>query len=208
MVSIELPNREAAEDWIDANQLGRRNLTPDAFRLLVGRRYLRQKRAKGGTGANQHTVQKSQIATSANRSTAMRLAGEYGIDRATVLRAARFAAEVERTPQLLAAIAEGRPVLPVQRELKERQREERRQENRRQVASAPDLSDLTGVFSTIVIDPPWDHGDEGDRDQLGRARPDYATMPMEELLALPVVRLAAMLKLAIQDGRLQPVQGW
>jgi hypothetical protein len=30
--------REAASDWIDKNQLGRRNLTPDAFRLLLGRR--------------------------------------------------------------------------------------------------------------------------------------------------------------------------
>ena len=27
-VEIELPDREAAADWIDANQLGRRNLTP------------------------------------------------------------------------------------------------------------------------------------------------------------------------------------
>lgn len=36
------------------------------------------------------------------------------------------------------------------------------------------------------------HGitDEGDRDQLGRARPDFATMGMEELLALPVDRFA------------------
>lgn len=36
VISIDLPNREAAGDWIDANQLGRRNLTPDAFKLLLG----------------------------------------------------------------------------------------------------------------------------------------------------------------------------
>ncbi len=30
---IELSDRDAAKDWIDANQLGRRNLTADAFKL-------------------------------------------------------------------------------------------------------------------------------------------------------------------------------
>src|SRR5690606_19904108 len=49
-VTVDLPDREAAEDWIDANQLGRRNLTPDAFKLLVGRRYLRLKKAATGRG--------------------------------------------------------------------------------------------------------------------------------------------------------------
>ena len=28
-MEIDLPDRDAAEDWIDKNQLGRRNLTPD-----------------------------------------------------------------------------------------------------------------------------------------------------------------------------------
>ena len=37
-----------------------------------------------------------------------------------------------------------------------------------------------------MIDPPWDWGDEGDVDQLGRARPTYGTMTFDELLALPV----------------------
>lgn len=186
VVSVDLPNREAAEDWIDANQLGRRNLTPDAFRLLVGRRYNRMKKA--ATGRADRVFSGDQI--DPPKSTAAKLAMEYGTSAATVKRAARFAAEVERTPELMAAIAEGRPVLPVVRELNERKREERRQANRRKVAAVSDLSTITGTFATIVIDPPWDHGDEGDRDQFGRARPDYATMSMEELLALPVGRLA------------------
>lgn len=105
-------------------------------------------------------------------------------------RAARFAAEAERTPELLAAISTGQPALPVLRALRERKREERRQANRQKVAVAIDLSAMTGTFATIVVDPPWDHGDEGDRSQFGRARPDYATMRTEELLALPVGRFA------------------
>ncbi len=41
-------------------------------------------------------------------------------------------------------------------------------------------------FTTIVIDPPWDWGDEGDVNQMGRAKPDYATMSLEELKKLPI----------------------
>jgi hypothetical protein len=42
----------AAADWIDANQLGRRNLTPDQRTLLIGRRYNRTKKSAhdGGKG--------------------------------------------------------------------------------------------------------------------------------------------------------------
>src|SRR5579859_7422912 len=44
IVEVELPDREAALDWIDGNQLGRRNLTPQQFELALGRRYERMKR--------------------------------------------------------------------------------------------------------------------------------------------------------------------
>jgi N6-adenosine-specific RNA methylase IME4 len=42
------------------------------------------------------------------------------------------------------------------------------------------------MYSTIVLDPPWDWGDEGDQNQLGRAKPKYAALSLDELLALPV----------------------
>jgi len=35
---------------MDANQLGRRNLTPDAFKWILGRRYNRTKKADGQRG--------------------------------------------------------------------------------------------------------------------------------------------------------------
>ncbi|MGH2414456.1 MAG: hypothetical protein ACRDEA_12385, partial [Microcystaceae cyanobacterium] len=42
-VEIELPEREAAISWIIDNQLGRRNLTPEAASYLRGKRYRLQK---------------------------------------------------------------------------------------------------------------------------------------------------------------------
>lgn len=77
-------------------------------------------------------------------------------------------------------------LVQAQREVKEQAREQRREENRVIVQHTAPLADVSARFATIVIDPPWDWGDEGDVDQMGRARPDYATMPYEKLLALPV----------------------
>lgn len=76
---------------------------------------------------------------------------------------------------------------------KERRRQQRREANAQQVQEGRSLEDLLAAgakFATLVLDPPWDWGDEGDGDQLGRARPVYATMPLEKLLELPVPALA------------------
>lgn len=77
-------------------------------------------------------------------------------------------------------------LVQAQREVKEQAREQRRETNRVIVQRAAPLAEVSARFATIVIDPPWDWGDEGDVDQMGRARPDYATMPYDTLLALPV----------------------
>lgn len=182
---VRLADRDAAADWIDSNQLGRRNLTADAFTLLLGRRYARAKKAHGGarlsSGQNDHMPER----------TADRLAEEHGVSEKTVRRAEKFFQEVERTPELKAAVAEGRPVVQVKRELKEQAREARREENRQKIAAVPaPVAAVAAKYATIVIDPPWDWGDEGDADQLGRARPDYATMSIDQLAALDVAKLA------------------
>ena len=188
---MRFSSREEAEDWIDKNQLGRRNLTADAFTLLLGRRYNRAKRAQGGTGSNQHT-QSGQNDHSAK--TASKLAAEHAVSEKTVRRAGKFAEEVDRTPELKQAVGERRPVIQVKRELKEQAREARREENRKKIAAVPEPEKAAAVadakFATIVIDPPWDWGDEGDQDQLGRARPDYSTMTIEQLKQLDVGGLA------------------
>jgi N6-adenosine-specific RNA methylase IME4 len=77
------------------------------------------------------------------------------------------------------------------REVKEREREDRRQQNRELVASAPRLAADGERFETIMLDPPWDWGDEGDVDQFGRATPTYATMPIAEIAEEPIGERAA-----------------
>jgi len=179
---------DEARHWIVKNQLGRRNLTADSFTYLLGLDYKLEKKGHGQRGPgkcdqNDHTLRTSE-----------RLAKEHGVSPATVRRAEKFYEEVEKTPELKKAVEEGRPVLHVKRELKEQAREARREENRKKIAAVPEPEQAAAVadakFATIVIDPPWDWGDEGDQDQLGRARPDYSTMTIEQLENLDVAGLA------------------
>ncbi|MFZ5654086.1 MAG: hypothetical protein ACOY42_06775 [Pseudomonadota bacterium] len=69
-------------------ELGRRNLTPDEFRYLVGRRYKRCKRQGARTDlTSDQSDTKSQTAKS--------LAAEYGMGEATVKRAQGHALAIE-----------------------------------------------------------------------------------------------------------------
>ncbi len=80
---------EHAKDWIDMNQLGRRNLTPDQMRLLRGRRYNRQKKTYSEAGAL-----KSRDHNDPGR-TADKLAKEHGVSSPTIKRDGRLYAEIE-----------------------------------------------------------------------------------------------------------------
>jgi len=91
-VEVELPDREAAADWIDRNQLGRRNLKPDQMSLLRGRRH---ERAKGQRETNlKQNAPKGQNVTSVDQ--AERLGKEHGVSARTIKRDAQFAVAVEK----------------------------------------------------------------------------------------------------------------
>ena len=51
-----LQSREEALAWICKNQLGRRNLTPEQKKFLIGKQYSVEHRKPGGNGNNQHTA--------------------------------------------------------------------------------------------------------------------------------------------------------
>ena len=53
---LRFENREEAIAWICRNQLGRRNLTPEQKKFLIGKQYSVEHRKPGGNGNNQHTA--------------------------------------------------------------------------------------------------------------------------------------------------------
>ena len=92
--SIDLPDRQAALDWIEDNQLGRRNLTPARIADVQGRRYRAEKRGRGGDGSNQHSEQIRQNDGKANV-TAHRLAKKHGVSPRTIERNAKFSERLD-----------------------------------------------------------------------------------------------------------------
>ena len=87
----DFAGRDDAIEWMEDNQLGRRNLKPDAFTYLLGRKYNRQKKSQGGDRGNQY-VAKDQNDT---LPTADKLAVQHGVSAPTVKRAGQFADAVE-----------------------------------------------------------------------------------------------------------------
>jgi hypothetical protein len=86
---ISLPDLDAAKAWMLANQLGRRNLTPEQMRYYRGERYNLLKRQGRRTDlTSHHSDGKSQ-------NTAQFLAAQHGVGSATIERDGAYAAAVE-----------------------------------------------------------------------------------------------------------------
>lgn len=205
VVSRDFPDREAAMDWMDANQLGRRNITPDQFTLLLGRRYNRAKKSVGSV--NQYTVAKDQIEP--RQTTAEKLAVEHGVSPATVKRAGQYAEAVAVVEKAVpgfsqaapprqavikaAAIIEKSPekaaeILSGNKSIADVRREEKREEiiERLESVAAIEAKTTSGVFDVIVIDPPWAM-QKIERDvRPNQSEFDYPTMSEEELAALEI----------------------
>jgi phage N-6-adenine-methyltransferase len=88
---MRFKSREEAADWIDRNQLGRRNLDPRAMSLLRGRRYLRNRLPPEEAGARRKRP--SDILSEGQA--AERLAKEHGVSARTIERDGKFAEAVE-----------------------------------------------------------------------------------------------------------------
>lgn len=113
-----------------------------------------------------------------------------GVSKSSIGNAAKIKKEA---PELIEKIRSGEVTIQqAQRQIKEAKREQRREENRAKVEQTPalDVFSSGAKFATILLDPPWDWGDEGDEDQLGRARPTYQTIGIDDLVRLPVGQLA------------------
>ena len=87
---MRFKTRDEAEDWIDRNQLGRRNLDARQMSLLRGRRYNRTKKDAGGRAGRDFGADKM-----STPNTAESLAAEHGVDEKTIRRDGKFAEAVE-----------------------------------------------------------------------------------------------------------------
>ena len=93
--AMEFASRDEAADWIDRNQLGRRNLSRQDYKLLLGRRYNRVKRNAGGQEGNTNAA-KNEAEKVTTSKTAERLAKEHGVTEKTVRNAGKFQAAAEK----------------------------------------------------------------------------------------------------------------
>jgi N6-adenosine-specific RNA methylase IME4 len=210
LVQRDFADRDEACDWIDRNQLGRRNLHPDQFALLVGRRYNRAKKAHGGDRKTESSGHSDHLNAS------QRIAAEHGVGEKTVRRAGDFAAAVDRVksiaptieadvasgaaparsavvkaaqildsnPEAAAAILRGDKTIP------EVIREQKRAElvERLTAVEAVEAKAAAGVYDVLVIDPPWPM-QKIERDVApNQVEFDYPTMSEDELanIALPM----------------------
>ena len=106
---LAFDNRYEAISWICKHQLGRRNLTPQQKKYLIGQRYDAEKQAHGakdGFRGNQHT----QVVTGQNdplpdsHATRLKIAQETGTSDSYVKRADHFAKGVDAAEEVLPGI--------------------------------------------------------------------------------------------------------
>ena len=100
---IQLANKYEALAWICKNQLGRRNLTPEQKKFLMGKQYSSEKRTETFRG-NQHTVKKSGSVQSEHNQKPMktceRIAQENHSSASSVRRAEYYAHGVDVADEL------------------------------------------------------------------------------------------------------------
>lgn len=95
----EFENRQEAIIWIYKNQLGRRNLTPEQKKYLIGKQYEAEKKSHGandGFRGNQHdlvSAEKRHLPISGQ--TCMRIARENGVGKTYVKDAEQYAKGID-----------------------------------------------------------------------------------------------------------------
>lgn len=97
----EFASRYEAIIWICKNQLGRRNLTPEQKKYLIGKQYEAEKMKLGGDHGNNRSSNGTFSPNPQNgdlgnrRTTCKKIAAENGISKNTVLRAEQFSKGVD-----------------------------------------------------------------------------------------------------------------
>ena len=115
---LRFANREEALAWICKNQLGRRNLTPEQKKFLIGKQYSVEHRKLGGNGNNQYTATTQEAVqeelcqfdtippTSAEASIRKQIAERNNVSESYVARSEKFMRGVEIMEQMVPGMQE------------------------------------------------------------------------------------------------------
>lgn len=95
VIEKDFANRFEVLAWICKNQLGRRNLTPEQKKFLIGRQQEAEKNSVGGDRKSQKAKSEVQNEPLIYTSTAARVAAEMGVSESYVKRAAKYARGVD-----------------------------------------------------------------------------------------------------------------
>ncbi len=210
IVEVNLPDKEAAKEWIITNQLGRRNLTPQEASYYRGKLYESRKLKRG-----ENRGPKGKFFTSGN--VADDIGKQYGVTDRTIKNDAQFSAAVDKiaaevgeeaknailtgkvnipkkdvekiieikykAPELIKPIIDGeKTIVEVEKEIKinERNKELKEQEDR---IKEIDYEPLNKKYDVIVVDPPWPYGTKYDPYGRRAANP-YPEMSLDEIKAI------------------------
>ena len=110
---LPFESREEVLAWICKNQLGRRNLTPEQKKFLIGKQYSVEHRKPGGNGNNQYTATTQEAVqeelcqidtippTSAEASIRKQIAERNNVSESYVVRSEKFMRGVEIMEQMM-----------------------------------------------------------------------------------------------------------
>ena len=114
----EFASRYEAIIWICKNQLGRRNLTPEQKKFLIGKQYSVEHRKPGGNGNNQHTTSSKKTApeelcqidtippTATDTSVRKQIAERNNVSESYVVRSEKFMRGVQIMDQMIPGMQE------------------------------------------------------------------------------------------------------
>ena len=210
-VEVELPDRDAAKEWILINQLGRRNLTEQEASYYRGKLYSARKQQGARTdltsGKNyqklnsaqelgrQYGVSEKTIRNDEQFSRAVdKVASEVGDDAKQAILSGKASVPKERVEQLIDINLEApkyiEPILNGSLSIADAVRQIKRADRiEKIVQKTAEPLDGIGVFPVIYADPPWeyDHPISDSR----RIENQYPTMSLDEIMSLPVKDIAA-----------------
>ena len=208
-VEVELPDRDAAKEWILVNQLGRRNLTEQEASYYRGKLYSARKQSHGGD-------RKSSCQNVNLIGTAEELGSQYGVSERTIIRDEQFSKAVDKVADEIGAearnaILSGQAKVPKESveqliEIKQVAPEfietvlkgeitlskAIQETKRKQVIEklnnieTKEVKELEGIYDVVVIDPPWPI-EKIERDIApNQVKLDYPTMTIDEIKELKI----------------------